>query len=663
MTRNLVLLTISCMLLSSSLLRARAEEPPWQLASPDGKLAVTLALMKPEDKTAYPGDEVGLFYRIEHGAEGRRVEVLPWSPLGIVRDDADFTRGLTHQGAGRVREIDETYALAHGKQSKCRARAREQAVSFENADGKPLEVILRAADDGVAFRYRFPNDGDEPRTVVRETTGFRLPADSVAWMAPYSESTKYTPAYEEYYDRMKAGTRSPHEAGWALPALFRVPGDRWVLLTEAAADGTYCGCRLNREAPHRVYTIRFPDPEEGAGQGEVEPTSKLPWTTPWRVLMVADSLGGIVESTLVTDLNPPSRVEDTSWIEPGRVAWSWWSDHDSPQDYRKMTPFIDLAAEMGWEYFLVDANWTLMDHGNVRQLAEYAQRKGVKLFLWYNSGGEHNIVSEKPRGCMKAAELRDFEFKLLKEWGVAGVKIDFFQSDKQSIMGLYHDILRDAAEHRMMINFHGCTLPRGWGRTWPHLMTMEAVRGAECYTFAREFPRRAPAYNTILPFTRNVVGPMDYTPCAFTDDKYPHVTTVAHELALCVVFESGLLHFADRVSAYRDLPEGPKTFLREVPVAWHEIRFLAGQPGEYCALARRNGDAWYVGAINGVKEPRKLSVSLGFLGKGDYQGVLIADGDGPRRFRSQKLTVRSNGVLDLALLPYGGAAVCLRPKP
>ena len=317
-----------------------------------------------------------------------------------------------------------------------------------------------------------------------------------------------------------------------VSALFQVAREAAGCSDRSAVDGAYCACRLKQAAPDGVYQIRFPDPAEGWHQGDVEPSSKLPWTTPWRVVMVADSLAGIVESTLVTDLNPPSRVEDTSWIRPGRATWSWWSDHDSPQDYSKMVEFIDLAAEMGWEYFLVDANWDLMNNGDVRQLAEYARKKGVDLFLWYNSGGDHNIVTEKPRGCMNATEVRKFEFDLLNKWGVKGVKIDFFQSDKQNLMALYHDILRDAAEKRIMVNFHGCTAPRGWQRTWPNLMSMEAVRG-ECYTFAPEYSKK-PAAQYDPPFTRNVVGPMDYTPW-FTDDKHPHRTTNAHELALSVV--------------------------------------------------------------------------------------------------------------------------------
>jgi alpha-glucosidase len=214
----------------------------------------------------------------------------------------------------------------------------------------------------------------------------------------------------------------------------------------------------------------------------------------------------------------------------------------------------------------------------------------------------------------------------------------------------------------MMVNFHGCTVPRGWERTWPHLMTMEAVRGEECYTFAPEYPEKAPQYNTIVPFTRNAVGPVDYTPCGFTDDKYPHLTTNAHELALPIVFESGLLHFADRVSAYRQLPDAPKAFLRDLPVVWDETRYVAGEPGKFVVLARRSRNAWYVGAINGQKEPIRVSVPLDFLGPKSYEALIIGDGNDPRSFSTRQITAKAGEAIPLSLRPRGGGVIHLIPQ-
>ncbi len=639
---------------------ARGER--WQIDSPDGAVGVSVVL---EDLGAQEDYSPGarLYYRIERKSAAGAATVLPDSPLGITRADQDFVEGLKPVAQSEIQTVKETYTLVHGKRRQCSVNARRQTFTFQNEGGAKVEVEFHVADGGVAFRYRFPETSDRPHTVLSEATGFAIPADAKAWIQPYQDATQWAPAYEEYFlNGVPAGTKSPTQAGWCLPALFQLKDNSgWILLAESAVDGTYCGSRLASAAPGGHYQLRFPDPGEGNGVGAVEPSSTLPWTTPWRVVMTGQTLDDVVGSTMVTDLCPPCAIEDTSWIKPGKAAWSWWSDHDSPRDYEKQIAFIDLASEMGWQYYLVDANWTLMDGGDVRKMARYAESKGVGLLLWYNSGGEHNYVTEKPRGTMGHPDVRDFEFSLLKKWGIKGIKVDFFQSDKQNIMALYQGILRDAARHQLMINFHGCTAPRGWSRTWPNLMTMEAVRGAECYTFASEYPEKATWHNTILPFTRNVVGPMDYTPCTFSDDRNPHLTTNAHELALSVVFETGWLHLADRVSAYRDLPAAPKEFLRNVPVVWDEPRVLVGEPGRLAVLARRNGDTWYVGGINGEDRAKNVALDLGFLGDGRYSLDLIADGADPRSFGGKAMKVDRSSPVRVAVRPFGGFVATIKP--
>jgi hypothetical protein len=522
---------------------------------------------------------------------------------------------------------------------------------------------VRAYNDGVAFRYRFPDQSGDKYTVTSETTGFRLPQDAKMWVHPYDKPSKYTPAYETYFvNGVAAGTASPTEFGWAFPLLF-CTGDhsRWALLTEAGLDGSYCGCHLTQKAVEGVYRIQFPDEAEGNHVGWVEPTWTLPWATPWRVIIVGDSAGDIVESTLVTDVSPACVVKDTSWIKPGRASWSWLFDHDSPQDCTKLKAWVDLAAAMGWEYSLVDANWTQMKNGTIHDLLAYANSKGVGLLFWYNSGGPHNSVSEKPRGLMDDRDIRREEFRLLKKWGVKGVKVDFFQSDKQNIIQLYQDILKDAAEAQIMVNFHGCTLPRGWSRTYPHLMSMEGVRGEECYSFDPKFTTEAPVHNVILPFTRNAVGSMDYTPVMFADNVYPHLTTYSHELALPLIFESGWLHFADGVQQYLDLPEAPKSFLQHVPTVWDETRFLAGEPGQFVVLARRNGNQWYIGGINGENAGRDVDVALSFLGQSRCTVTLIEDGKTPRTFDNETKAVTAQDHLEVRLQPYGGFVASLTP--
>ena len=634
----------------------------WQIRSPKGVICATVAL---EDLGSLEGYSEGtrLYYRIDRKSP-QETAILPFSLLGITRKDQAFVEGLKPLRASGIEEIDESYELVHGKQRQCVVKANRRTLAFQNGAGARVELQFHVADNGVAFRYRFPEKGNTVHTVTSESTDFYVPGGAKAWIQPYQESSQWTPSYEEFYlNGIPAGTTSPTKAGWCLPALFRLEGGAaWVLLAEAGVDGTYCGTRLGSAAPGGKYRVRFPDPGEGNGVGPVQPSSTLPWTTPWRVIVTGQTLDAVVQSTLVTDLCPPCAIEDTSWIKPGRAAWSWWSDHDSPRDYQKQIEFIDLAADMGWEYYLVDANWTLMDGGDVRQMARYAESKGVGLLLWYNSGGAHNFVTEKPRGTLLHPEVRDFEFSLLKKWGIKGIKVDFFQSDKQDMMAYYLDILRDAAKHKLMINFHGCTAPRGWSRTWPNLMTMEAVKGAECYTFAKEYPENAPWHNTILPFTRNAVGPMDYTPCTFSDDKFPHITTNAHELALSVAFESGWLHLADRVAAYRDLPDGPKQFLKDIPVVWDETRVVGGEPGKLAVIARRSGATWYLGGINGQEQATEVALDLGFLGQGKYQLELIADGRDARSFGEKSMVVACDSPVRIAVRPFGGFVATISPR-
>jgi len=622
----------------------------WEVTSPDGHVAITVKLTSPGARLVYE-------------AKCDSAVVLTSSPLGITRKDRAFVEDLKLVKAEAVKTVDEKYTMLIGKCRECRNYAREQTFVFQNPAGAKMELIVRAYNDGVAFRYRFPEQSDERLVVTSEATGFRLPEGGKIWAHPYDKPSKYTPAYETYYVNGAAvGTPSASESGWAFPVLFcNADRSRWGLVTEAGLDGSYCGCRLEQNAPQGVYRIRFPDAGEGDGTGAVEPSWTLPWATPWRVIVLGDSPADVVESTLVTDVSAPSVLKDTSWIKPGRASWSWLFDHDSPQDCTKLKAWVDLAAEMGWEYSLVDANWDRMKNGTIHDLIAYANSKNVGLLLWYNSGGPHNHVSEKPRGLMDNKEIRREEFATLKKWGIKGVKVDFWQSDKQNIIQLYQELLKDAADFQITVNFHGCTLPRGWSRTYPHLMSMEAVRGEECYSFDRNFPTEAPTHNVILPFTRNVVGPMDYTPTMFQDNVYKRLTSHAHELALPIIFESGWLHFAGGPKEYLDLPQAPKDFLKAVPVAWDETKLLMGEPGQFLVLARRSGDKWYIGGINGEKAGRDVDVPLRFLGQSRCTVTMITDGDTPRTFATETEAVMPDGHLEIRMLPHGGFVALLTP--
>ncbi len=641
--------------LVAAVMPTQAAPQTWSVASPQGDIKFTVRL---DTRTASPR---ALSWRLEH----QGTSIINDSPLGLRLSGVDLSRRLQFESAQPQVHVVENYTAPHGKRRLCKNEANQLTVRFRGSNNHALELEVRAYNNGVAFRYRVPASPGSKRFVLEaEDTGFALPPDAKLWCAPSDKASTYSPAYETYYENeMSVGTPSPLGVGWSFPLLFRTGDSRhWTLLTEAAVDPNFCGCRLGSEPRNGIYSIAFPQLGEGNGQSALNPSADLPWEMPWRVIVLGQSLASIVESTLVTDVSPPSRVQDTSWVKPGRVAWSWWSDQPSPKDAAKQRDFIDFAAEMGWEYVLVDANWTIMDKGNIHDVLRYALEKKVSILLWYNSGGPHNVVTEKPRDCLTYQPVRRFELDLLKQWGVKGIKVDFFQSDKQDVISLYHAIMRDSAEQKIMVNFHGCTLPRGWERTYPHLMSMEAVRGEECYIFDPEYPDRAPVQNTILPFTRNAVGPMDYTPVGFSDNRYPHKTTWAHELALTVVFESGWLHFADGATSYRALPAEPKDFLKKVPVAWNETRFIDGYPGRFTVLARRHDKTWYVAGINGENTPRVLNIKPGdWLIPGAYKLTTIADGQTPREFKSASSSWKNGQTISLNLLPRGGFVAVLEP--
>ena len=633
---------ISCSLLVSSC-ALLSTDSVWHVDSPNNKIRITLELVHQQEK-----GESALYYHVQHGA----ATVIERSPLGLETDSESFSHGLQFKNLS-AKKIKEPYSLPNGKRSNVLYKANEKTISLLNTNGDRLDIVLRASNDGVAFRYALPDSGGK-RVIVNELTGYTIPPGK-AFIMPYDEPSKYLPAYENYYEEYEVGTTSPKETGWAFPALFKIfDGGHYVLLTESALYGQYCGVRLKAEAPNSLYQVRFPEEDDGNGIGAVNPKVATPWHSPWRAIILGDDPGDIVESTMVTDLAEPARHPQADWIKPGRAAWSWWSESDSPRNFRRQRDFIDLASDMGWEYYLVDANWNLEPTADLISFIDYAATKNVGVLLWYNSGGPNNIVTEAPRDRLTSKDRRREEFKWLHDIGVKGIKVDFWQSDKQQTMQYYVDLLQDAYDFELLVNFHGCTIPRGWERTFPNFLTDEAVRGAECYKFAPEYPEKAPWHNVNLVFTRNAIGPMDYTPVTFSDMNYPHLTTNAHELALSVIFQSGITHFADKPESYRAQPQAVQKFLRQVPVVWDETRFIAGEPNDFIVLARRSGDTWFIAGINGKNEPKNIDPALCSFGKGD--ATLIGD-LAAGTFTIQKI---EDDKQHIQMAPYGGFVIVLK---
>ena len=575
---------------------SQAQEPFGSLSSPDGEL--TVRLFQQNDIT---------FYDIQRAGK----MVLEASELGVQRSDADLYKKWKLIESAEARTKTENYTLTVGKQRTISKTYRERKWIFSDDNYNGIEIIFRVFDDGVAFRYHFSYlDNNKETVFTDEYTTFNLPENGVAWLQPYDSVTKFSPAYERYFDNaVPIAPKSNRTEGWVFPALFHAH-ENWTLITESDLGKTYCGMHLQTSAEKGIYRLRFPEKTEGMEDKRQLPTTNaVEWFSPWRVVITGKNLGDVIASTLATDVARPASKQDFSWVKPGRASWSWWSDWDSPKDTAKLKKFVNMAANMGWEYSLVDANWNMIKKSGLDSVIALANKKKVGIWLWYNSGGPHNEVTEAPRDLMWERSKRRAEFERIARLGVKGVKIDFFQSDKQFIIQQYLEILEDAADFKIMVNFHGCTIPRGWQRTYPHLVSMEAVKGAENYHFEPTYPDRAPANNTILAATRNVIGSMDYTPVTLTDVKYPRKTTMTHELALAVLFESGVQHIADKPESYALLPE-VLTFLKTIPSVWDEIKYLGGMPGKEMVLARRSGKTWYIAGINGENRAKELDVNL-----------------------------------------------------
>ena len=582
----------------------------WSVVSPDGKKSISLQLKNGQ-----------LFYTVKNG----RQQIIQPSHLGIVCNNGSFENDLKYVDK-KDSKIDETYIMTTGKRRINKNSANAALVSFKNSSNQPMQIEMRAYNDGVAWRYNFT--GIKTATaVLKESTTFAIDPQAYAWMMPYGRASDWAPAYEEEYTKgAAAGSMALDSTGWAFPALFKT-NDNFLLITEAQLDSNYFGAHL-QHAGNAVFNIAMPQHAEALHLYPVTATAANAFSTPWRTFIYGNSLGTIIESNLVHHLAAPNKIGDVSWIKPGRSSWSWWGDHASSKNFESLKKFVDLSKIMGWEYSLVDANWDIMEGGTIEDLVHYANEQKILLTLWYNSGGPHNKVTERPRDIMNDPVNRKAEFKKLNRWGIKAVKIDFFNSDKQEIIKLYLDILKDAAAAKIMVVFHGCTLPRGWSRTYPNLISMEAIKGAEQYGWDTAFAKNSAQHNITAMCIRNVVGPMDYTPVTFSSyDCCKHSTSNAYELATAVLFESGMLHFADKADAYLNVDKEIKDFLKIVPVAWDDTKFLDGYPGRLMVMARRKGKDWFVAAANGEPKEKNIAVDLSFLPKGKYLLQIMKDGE------------------------------------
>ena len=639
---------VMAMLLGSSV--ASAENK--QITSPDGKLVVTVADMDGRPSYSVSYDNV-LF--------------LKPSPLGMIANIGDFSSGMSLEKNVSTNKIDETYELASIKKSKVHYVANEAVFSFTQQGKTIYDVIFRISNNDVAFKYRMYPQGETLSCVVKqEVTGFVFPDGTTTFLCPQSKPmggfARTSPSYETSYTADDVAGKNGWGEGYTFPCLFRNGDNGWVLVSETGVNGGYCASRL---LGHKggVYTIGFPQEGEANGNGTVSPGIALPGETPWRTITVGKTLAPIVETTVPFDVVKPLYSAKGEYTY-GRGSWSWIIGMDGSTNYKEQLRYIDFSAAMGYQSVLVDALWDKqIGRDKIEELAKYGKDKGVALYLWYNSNGYWNDAPQTPRGIMDNAIARRKEMKWMQSIGIRGIKVDLFGGDKQMTMQLYEDILSDANEYGLLVIFHGCTLPRGWERMYPNFASSEAVLASENLHFSQGSCDHEAFNATLHPFIRNTVGSMDFGGSAlnkyYNADNAPRgsrrVTSDVYALATAVLFQSPVQHFALAPNNLTDAPSWAIDFMKEVPTAWDEVRFIDGYPGKYVILARRHGDKWYIAGVNAQKETLKLKVNLPMFSNGEK--VRLFSDDKALQGGVKQIEIGKKQELQLAIPCNGGVLI------
>jgi len=623
-----------------------------QVKSPDNNIVVNVNF---KDK---------LDYSVTYNGES----VIDQSPLGFeFKGEAPMQGGFTLEGF-TSKPVDETWIpVVRSKHAQVRNNYHELQMNLieKSSPVRKMEMTIRAYTDGAAFRFRlFRSARIGDRQITKELTGFNIPGDPKAWIVEYSKG--YSSSNEaEFFEHPLSYLTGKSIAG--MPLLMEYNKDCWVAITEADIDNYaafYVG--TNGTANH-LTTKLVPLPGEAEDGVKVRFQDEV--NTPWRVLMIGDNPGILIESEIIQNLNEPCALDGTGWIKPGMSAWDHWWSGEVKMEMPVIKQYIDLAAEMGWPYMLVDWQWYGKFNNpeaditkwapqiDMPEIIRYAGSKNVKILLWlYSTDVNRN-------GAFKKA------FPLYEKWGVAGIKIDFMDRDDQYMVNWYHDIIKCAAESHLIVDFHGAYKPDGIIRTYPNMITREGVMGNEYYKFS---DKMSPEHNVKLAFTRMLAGQMDYTPGGFlnvTREQFKQQTpalvwnTRVAELSKFVIYESPLTVVCDHPDNILNKPGSD--FLKIVPTVWDDIKFLGGYPGDYVAIAKRNGDEWFLGVLNN-SFGKTVDLDLSFLSGGSYEAEIWADtkksDTEPVEMEKSVKKINAGSVLKVTMAKNGGWVAVIRQK-
>lgn len=617
------------------------------VGSPDGNLKINVFL---KDGT------------VNYNLTYKDKTILEDSPLGMVTNVSDFSKELTFIEK-RDSVINKNYTQNRIKISEVNYHANELTAAYETPKKERINVVFRVSNNDVALKYTLAQNGETARCIIqKELTGFNFPQFTTTFLTPQATPMigwKHTkPSYEEeYVPDQPIGTPSKYGVGYTFPGLFHVGDNGWALVSETGVSSLYCGSKLSEGTADGLYTIAFPEPGENNGIGLAEPAISLPGETPWRTITVGDNLKPIVETTVPFDVVEPLYAPSQDY-KFGRSTWSWIMWQDNSINYDDQKTFIDLSAEMGYEYVLIDGLWDKqIGWEKIEELVKYAASKNVDVFLWYNSNGYWSDAPQGPKNRMNTSVVRKKEMAWMKSLGVKGIKVDFFGGDKQETMQLYEDILSDANDYGIMVIFHGCTLPRGWERMYPNFVGSEAVLASENLIFGQR-PNDIEAYSASLhPFIRNSVASMEFGPVLLNkrhnrgnNGGRTRITTETFQLATAVLFQNPVQMFAITPNNLTEFPAFVIDFMKDIPTTWDETVFIDGYPGKYCVLARRYKDKWYVAGINAEKETMKLKVTLPM-----FEGAQISlySDKKDRSPQLESVKIKKNGEITLTIQPDG----------
>lgn len=634
------------------------------LSSPDGRLSIVFETINANQ----PNSESG---QLVYSVSFKNKPLIDRSNLSLQFQNQNPLGQSVKIVKTKKTTVDQSYKLIAGKTSWVDEQYNAISINLkgtENSNHK-LSIEARAYNDAVAFRYIVPKPiGEKEFRLRSENTEFRISKDAITYalILPGFKSS-----YESDFVKLPMSSFAPKGSGFCnsligLPLLMEVPGVAWISINEADLKGyssMYLTNLNNWWGGHWLKALLAPQIEDTS----VCVTGQFPFNSPWRILQVGNEPKDLMESNALTNLNPKPVIEETAWIKPGKSAWNWWSGSLNAKGIKEfstenMKYYVDFAAKSGFKYMLIDAGWAVKDditrmngRVDIPEVVAYAKSKNVKIWIWLHFDD--------------AVRQMDEAFPLYEKWGVAGLKIDFIERDDQKGVEFYYRAAEKAAQHHLMLDFHGSTKPSGLSRTYPNIMGYEGVLGMEV---SHGGLRDNPDLHVMLPFTRMLGGFMDYTPGGFNNvtlEEFEPLNTNtmvmgtrAHHLAMYVVYEVPFQMVSDHPAAYQG--QASFQFIKDVPATWDETKVLNGIPGKYVTIARRSKDEWYLGSITNWTA-RQFELPLNFLGEGKYLAEIYKDASDsdhfPKKCIIQKERVTKNQLLKIELASGGGVAVRFKP--